>query len=254
MGAPRTELTGTVALVTGAASGIGAASTRHLRALGATVVACDVSADALTAVAADCGATARVLDVADPDAWDALIAETVATHGGIDHAHLNAGVFTRPHPYAVRDVTVADYRRVMGVNLDGMVLPVLALNPVIGPRGGSIVCTASLAGLGPYYDDPFYAATKHAVVAFVRSAAPQLAADGVRLHAVCPGGVRTALISDWVQGRIDARSTTMLDPAEVAEAVATMLVDPGTGSVRTIVAGRGLAEYDFDRGIMPAAD
>ena len=46
----------------------------------------------------------------------------------------------------------------------------------------------------------------------------------------------------------------MLDPAEVAEAVATMLVDPGTGSVRTIVAGRGLAEYDFDRGIMPAAD
>lgn len=251
---PGATFAGKVAIVTGAASGIGAASTRHLRSLGATVVACDVSADALRAVAADCGAIPRVLDVADPDAWATLIAETVATHGAVDHAHLNAGIFTRPHPYAVRDVTVADYRRVLGVNLDGMVLPVLALTPVIGPRGGSVVCTASLAGLGPYYDDPFYAATKHAVVAFVRSAAPQLAAEGLRLHAICPGGVRTALISDWVQERIDTRSTTMLDPAEVAEAVATMLVDPGTGSVRTIVAGRGLTEYDFDRGIMPAAD
>ena len=245
---------GAVAIVTGAASGIGAASARHLRRLGATVIATDVAADALRAVADDCGATARVLDVADPAAWSALIDETVAEHGGVDHAHLNAGIFTRPHPYAVRDVTVADYRRVMGVNLDGMVLPVLALAPVIGPRGGSIVCTASLAGLGPYYDDPFYAATKHAVVAFVRSAAPQLAAEGLRLHAICPGGVRTGLISDWVQDRIDARSTTMLDPAEVAEAVTAMLADPGTGSVRTIVAGRGLVEYDFDRGVMPAAD
>ena len=88
----------------------------------------------------------------------------------------------------------------------------------------------------------------------MRSAAPQLADAGVRIHAICPGGVRTGLISPWVQERIDARATAMLEPAEVAAAVAALLVDPGTGSVRTIMAGRGVEEYDFDRRIMPGAD
>src|SRR5215218_5670767 len=110
-----------------------------------------------------------------------------------------------------------------------MLLPVLALAPVMeGRGGGAIVCTASLAGLGPYYDDPFYAATKHAVVGFVRSAAPQLATGGVHIHAICPGGVQTALIDDFIQQRLTEGDRPTLDPAEVAVAVADMLASDDT--------------------------
>jgi NAD(P)-dependent dehydrogenase (short-subunit alcohol dehydrogenase family) len=241
-----------VALVTGAASGIGAASARHLASLGAHVVVIDVSEAGARTVADDIGGTVAILDVSDPEAWDNLITDVTADHGGIDFAHLNAGIVTTPHPYRVADVTVAQYRRVMGVNLDGVLLPTLALLPVMQARGGgAIVATASLAGLGPYYDDPFYAATKHGVVGFVRSAAPQLAELGVRIHAICPAAVKTALIDEFIQQRLDAGGRPALDPAEVAAAVAEMLAADATGLVRTIAYGKGARDFEFREGVMP---
>jgi NAD(P)-dependent dehydrogenase (short-subunit alcohol dehydrogenase family) len=174
-------------------------------------------------------------------------------YGAIDLAHLNAGIPTTRHPYSVLDVTVAQYRRVMGVNLDGVLLPTLGIARHMRdhPKGAAIVATASLAGLGPYYDDPFYGATKHAVVAFVRSAAPQLADAGIRIHAICPGGVQTALIDDFMREQIASRGAQMLDPAEVADAVAAMLISTETGLVRTIVKGRGVQDAEFHDGLMP---
>ena len=247
------DFSGSVAIVTGAASGIGAASARHLAALGAHVVAVDLAAPAVRAVADEIGGSAAVLDVSDPAAWDRLILDVFDVHGAIDFAHLNAGIVTVPHPYSVLDVTVAQYRRVMGVNLDGVLLPVLGIARVMqgSPSGCAIVATASLAGLGPYYDDPFYAATKHAVVGFVRSAAPQLATVGIRLHAICPAAVQTALIDDFIQERLDAGARPALDPAEVAEAVAEMLAAPETGLVRTIIKGKGAEDFAFRSGVMP---
>jgi len=243
---------GKVAIVTGAASGIGAASARHLAARGAHVVAVDLAEVGVQAVADEIDGTAAVLDVSDPDAWDDLIADVGGEYGGIDFAHLNAGIVTTPHPYSVLGVTVAQYRRVMGVNLDGVLLPAVRLAPVMQRRGGgSIVATASLAGLGPYYDDPFYAATKHAVVGFVRSAAPQLAAVGIRLHAICPGAVQTALIDEFIQRRLTEGARPALDPAEVAVAVADMLASDDAGLVRTIVKGRGVQDFEFRSGVMP---
>ena len=246
------DFTDKVAIVTGAASGIGAASARHLAALGAHVVAVDLAEVGAHAVADEIDGTAAVLDVSDPEAWDHLLADVCTEYGGIDLAHLNAGVVTTPHPYSVLEVTLAQYRRVMGVNLDGVLLPVLALAPYLQRRGGgAIVATASLAGLGPYYDDPFYAATKHAVVGFVRSAAPQLAAAGVRLHAICPGGVATGLIDNFIRERLAAGGRPTLDPAEVAEAVAAMRASTDAGLVRTIVKGQGVQDFEFRGGIMP---
>jgi NAD(P)-dependent dehydrogenase (short-subunit alcohol dehydrogenase family) len=247
------DLAGLVALVTGAASGIGAASARLLAARGARVVAVDLAEVGVRAVADEIGATAAVLDVSDAEAWDRLLADVVAEHGAVDLAHLNAGLPTTRHPFTILDTTVAQYRRVTGVNLDGVLLPTLGVARLARDAGrrAAVVATASLAGLGPYYDDPFYAATKHGVVAFVRSAAPQLAEVGVHLHAICPGGVRTALIDDYMEERIAARGATMLEPAEVADAVVDLLTSAETGLVRTIVEGRGVQDAVFHDGLMP---
>lgn len=248
-----TDLTGKVALVTGAASGIGAASARHLAARGANVVACDLSEIGVRTLAEEIGATAAVLDVSDVDAWERLLTDVYDEYGAIDLAHLNAGIPTTRHPYSILDVTVAQYRRVMGVNLDGVLLPTLGIARLMRdhPHGAAIVATASLAGLGPYYDDPFYGATKHAVVAFVRSAAPQLAQVGIRIHAICPGGVQTALIDDFMREQIAARGAQMLDPAEVAEAVGDLLTEPQAGQVRVIVKGKGVQDAHFHDALMP---
>jgi NAD(P)-dependent dehydrogenase (short-subunit alcohol dehydrogenase family) len=240
-----------VALVTGAASGIGAASARHLASLGAHVVVIDLTEVGARAVADEIGGTAAVLDVADAEAWDHLLTDVTHEYGGIDHAHLNAGIVTTPHPYEIVDVTYSQYRRVMGVNLDGVVWPTIALARVMEGRGGSIVATASLAGLGPYYDDPFYAATKHAIVGFVRSAGPQLLERGIRLHAICPAAVQTALIDDFIARRLEEGNRPALDPSEVAVAVAEMLVSDDTGFVRTIIHGKGVQDFEFRAGVMP---
>src|SRR5262249_37748602 len=142
-----------VALVTGAASGIGAASARHLASLGAHVVVIDLGEIGARAGADEIDGTAAVLDGAHAGAWDPLLADVTREYGGIDYAHLNAGIVTTPHPYDIVDVTYAQYRRVMGVNLDGVVWPTIALARVMAAHGGgSIVATSSLAGLGPYYD------------------------------------------------------------------------------------------------------
>jgi NAD(P)-dependent dehydrogenase (short-subunit alcohol dehydrogenase family) len=241
-----------VALVTGGASGIGAASARHLASLGAHVVVIDLSEVGARTVADEVGGTAAVLDVSDPEAWIHLINDVMGEYGGIDFAHLNAGIVTTPHPYDIIDVTVAQYRRVMGVNLDGVLIPTIALAKIMEPRGGgSIVATASLAGVGPYYDDPFYAATKHAIIGFVRSAGPQLRERGVRLHAICPAAVKTALIDDFIAQRLEEGGRPALDPSEVAVAVAEMLASDDTGFVRTIIHGKGVQDFEFRAGVMP---
>jgi NAD(P)-dependent dehydrogenase (short-subunit alcohol dehydrogenase family) len=238
-----------IAIVTGGGSGIGAATARHLRGLGARVVVVDISAGGAGAVAEEIGATAVVMDVSDPDAWDGVIADVMAELGGIDFAHLNAGIVTMPYPYRIGDVTVAHYRRLMGVNLDGVVLAATKLVPVIARRGGgAIVATASLAGLNPWPEDPYYAASKLAVVGFVRSAAPQLAELGIRIHAICPSLVQTEIIRGFVQQKIDDLGLSVLDPAEVAVAVADLLASEDTGLVRTIVTGEGVRDHPLGSG------
>jgi NAD(P)-dependent dehydrogenase (short-subunit alcohol dehydrogenase family) len=189
------------------------------------------------------------LDVSDEVAWDRLVEELGHREGRTVGALLNAGVLTAPVPTEVLDVPWARLERVRGVNLDGVLLGVRALAPIIARcGGGAIVATASLAGLGPYEQDPMYAATKHAVVGFVRSAAPQLAARGVRLQAICPGGVDTALLTAEQKRRIVDEGRPILDPAEVAEAVVALLAADEAGLVHTIVAGRGAERYEF-RGV-----
>lgn len=235
-----------VAVVTGASSGIGAATARRLARDGLTVVCCDVDDDTGQAIAAASGGTYTHLDVGEAAAWDDLAARLDRAGRPVEYAVLNAGTLTSQEPRAFLDVTVERYRRVRAVNLDGVVLGILALAPVMARRGrGAIVATASLAGLGPYAADPIYAATKHGIVGLVRSAAPQLAATGVRLHAICPGGVDTGLLPAERKAEIAAEGRPMLPPEDVADAIVGLLESEEHGLVHTIVSGRGSEPYRF---------
>src|SRR5580765_1372336 len=156
------------ALVTGSASGIGKAIVELLRSEGADVQALDL---------------ADGFDVSDAKAWNAV--------GEVELACLNAGVTTGE--YDLTRLSDDAYRRILGANLDGVVFGARRLAAVMMP-GSAIVATASLAGLVPSPEDPIYTLTKHAVVGFVRSVAPQLAEREIRINAIAPGFVETPLI------------------------------------------------------------
>ncbi len=165
------------ALVTGGRGGIGSAIVRALG--GAEVTALDLPE----------------FDVSDADAWRAI-------DGAYDAAFLNAGLGIG---YAdVADLPDSEYRRIVGANLDGVVFGTRELAARLMPHGGSIVATASLAGLAAMPLDPCYTATKHAVVGFVRAAAPALAARGIRLNALCPGFTDTPMVGSELRASLPA--------------------------------------------------
>ena len=187
--------------------------------------------------------------MSDDAAWAAVVAELEREHGRIDLAHLNAGIVTMGDFRPFLDIPMDRYRTVVGVNLHGVVFGIHTIAPVMARgSGGSIVATASIAGVGPWTDDPIYSATKHAVVGLVRSVAPQLAEHGVRVHAICPGAVATPLVDALHPGRAEQTGGMMLDAAEVADAVAVLLASDEAGLIHTIVHGRGSEPYQF-RGV-----
>ena len=202
---------GKVALVTGAASGIGAALVRQLLAAGATVVGADLHQDP----------SCEPLDVADAEAFAALVDGLVARHGRIDLLFNNAGVGLAGE---VRDVSLADWRRVVEVNLMGVVHGVHAAYPHMVRQGsGVIVNTASGAGLLPRPGMVPYATSKAAVVGLSMSLRAEAAAYGVGVHVVCPGFIRTAMVASTdyrgldrqrLLGRIPGRGMSALRCAD----------------------------------------
>jgi len=211
------------ALVTGAASGIGRAIADRLRAEGHDVAALDVAE----------------LDVSDPAAW------SLATAGldRLDVACLNAGVITGSS--SIADLSDEQYRRILGVNVGGTVLGVRALLPALEAAGGKVVVTASLAGLTTMPTDPIYAGTKHFLVGFVRSVAPELAERGISINAVCPGIVSTPLLGEDGRAALEAAGFPLLAPEDVAEAVAAVLDAGGTGEAWVVQPGRAAEPYRF---------
>jgi NAD(P)-dependent dehydrogenase (short-subunit alcohol dehydrogenase family) len=207
------------ALVTGGASGIGAAIVELLRSEGADVSVLDL---------------ADGFDVSDPVAWKDV--------GAVELACLNAGVVTREAD--VDRISVDAYQRVLATNVDGVVFGVRRLAEVM-ERGSAIVATASLAGLTPLESDPVYALTKHAVVGFVRSVAPQLARRGVRINAVAPGIVDTPMIDGPLRAAIERAGFPLLQPADVARAVLTAARSEETGQVWAVQPGRDPIQFRF---------
>jgi NAD(P)-dependent dehydrogenase (short-subunit alcohol dehydrogenase family) len=207
------------ALVTGSAGGIGSAIVRKLRAEGFDVRELDL---------------VNGFDVTDPEAWEHI--------GSVDLACLNAGVITGESEIAA--LTDEQYRRAVGVNVDGVVYGVRRLDRVM-PRGSTIVVTASLAGLTAIPDDPIYGLTKHAVVGFVRSVAGQLSERGIRIQAVCPGWADTPLTTNGFRQDLQERGFRLLSPEAVAEGVWAAYKSEGTGEAWVVQPGREPLHYEF---------
>ena len=235
-----------VALVTGGASGFGAEVARQLVRRGDSVVLCDVDVAGGTAVADEIGATFLRCDVSDLDQVLATTQAAEEVHGGLDLVFLNAGISTGCG--IGEDFDLAKYRRAMGVNLDGVVFGVHAAIPALQRRGGgSIVATASMAGLTGTPFDPVYGANKHAVVGLVRALGPALAPAGIRVNAFCPGFAETKIITDIRSTLVD--SGLPIIPVEVAgDAVLQAFDSSETGQAWLLQAGRDVMVYTF-RGI-----
>ena len=171
------DLTGKAALVTGGASGIGAAAVRRLAAAGAVVAIADRDEAGARALAAEVGGLALPGDVSDPALLKMSLDIAEDAFGRLTTVLLNAGITAGQS--GVENLDIAGYRRIMAVNVDHVVFGLTAAVPALRRAGGGhIVVTASLAGLVPMPGDALYTLTKHAVVGYVRAAAPTLAAEG----------------------------------------------------------------------------
>jgi NAD(P)-dependent dehydrogenase (short-subunit alcohol dehydrogenase family) len=175
------RLAGKVAIVTGAASGIGKASVELFRSEAATVVGADLSDGADVRV--DAGSEAEV---------HALVEKVARDHGGLDIVFANAGVsggFA-----SIAEQTAEDWAEILRVNLIGPFLAIKHAAPVMNLRGGgSIICTASVAGLRSGAGGAAYSASKAGVINLVQTAAQQLSGTGIRVNAICPGLIETGM-------------------------------------------------------------
>lgn len=236
------RLDGKVALVTGGASGIGKATSELFAAEGARVCVVDIS-EAGSEVAHAVGGRFVLGDVGDPDFNQQAVAACDDEFGGLDIAYLNAGVTTNQPDVAA--LTDEQYRRIMGVNVDGVVFGTRAAVPALERRGGGcIVATSSLAGILAFPLDPIYTLTKHAVVGFVRSLAAPLQEHGIRINCVNPGIVETPLLGEGAE-EIKAAGFPLLQPGDIADAVLGIVLGDGTGECWCCQPGRPPEPYRF---------
>lgn len=238
------SLAGKVALVTGAASGIGAATARRLAAAGATVFGVDLDAAGLERVSAETGGASHLADAGDPDAVEAAFAACEEAFGGPDLAFLNAGIAIGIADPA--DIDDATYRRITSVNLDGVFFGLRAAVPRMRRRGGgAIVATSSLAGIIPFPPDPVYVATKHAVVGLIRSVAPTLAPHGITANTVNPGMTDTNILTPETKALFAQAGFPLIAPEAIAEAVMRILAAGRTGECWVCQPGREPEPYRF---------
>jgi NAD(P)-dependent dehydrogenase (short-subunit alcohol dehydrogenase family) len=205
------------ALITGGEGGLGRAMRARLEREGYEVESLDLL---------------NGFDVTDPAAWDRVEA--------VDLAVLNAGILTAE--IDLTKLSTEDYRRAVAVNVDGVVFGVRRLAQVM--TGGTIIVTASLAGLVGMPLDSIYSLTKHAVVGFVRSIAPAL--EPIKVNAICPGIADTAMLDQHGQRELFEQSGfPILAPEDVAEAMWLAANSEGTGECWFVQPGREPAPFRF---------
>ena len=231
------SMKGKVAAITGAASGIGLECARTLVAEGAKVVLVDRAKDRLARLCAQLGPNALPLaiDLLQPLEVSALLSKILKLADGLDIFHANAGA------YVGGDVLTGnpdEWDRVLNLNVNAAFRSVHAVLPhMVAQKSGDIIFTSSIAGIVPVVWEPIYTASKFAVQAFVHTLRRQLAKHGVRVGAVAPGPVVTALLDDWPKAKMDEALTSgsLMQPKEVADAVLFMLTRPRNVTIRDLV-------------------
>jgi ribitol 2-dehydrogenase len=231
------RLDGKVAAITGAASGIGLECARIMLSEGARVVLVDRDDEALQAVCSELGPRAIPLriDVTDPESVAGMMPQVIEQAGHLDIFHANAG------SYIGGEILKGDpdaWDRMLNLNINAVFRSVHAVLPhMVERRTGDIIVTSSIAGLVPVVWEPIYTASKHAVQAFVHTVRRQVAPHGLRVGAVAPGPVVTALIKDWPKEKLEAELAAggLMQPTEVAEAVLFMLTRPRNITIRDLV-------------------
>lgn len=247
------EFSNRTALITGAASGIGAATARWLAARGiAQLVLVDRDAAGLAALDLPCPARTYTGDVADEALWDEIEDEVP----GLDHALLNAGI---ADGCAIADLSFAEWRRMMGTNLDGMFLSLRTSLRIMrrAGTGRSLVLTASISGVKAEPGTAAYGASKAGVIQLAKVAAKEAAALGIRINAIAPGGVDTPIwdevpfFQDMIRehGSRDAAVAAMGKLAtplgryssaeEVAGQIGFLLSDAAAGITGSVLAADG---------------
>lgn len=231
------RMKGKVAAITGAASGIGLACARALLDEGATVVMVDRAEDRLNGLCAELGdrAIPLPLDLMDGAQVDGLAARAEALAGPLDILHANAGAYIGG-PAAEGDPDAWD--RMLHLNVNAAFRCVRAVLPgMIERKTGDIIFTSSVAGVVPVVWEPVYTASKFAVQAFLHAARRQVSPHGIRMGAVLPGPVVTALLDDWPKAKMDEAlaNGSLMQPVEVAEAVVFMLTRPRNVVIRDLV-------------------
>ena len=228
---------GKIAAITGAASGIGLECAKTLLAEGAKVVLVDRAQDKLEQLCKELGANALplVVDLLKPSDVSGMLPRILEIAGGLDVFHANAGAYIGG-PVAEGDPDAWD--RMLNLNINAAFRSVHAVLPhMIEKKTGDILFTSSIAGVVPVVWEPIYTASKFAVQAFVHSTRRQVAQNGVRVGAVLPGPVVTALLDDWPKEKMDEAlaNGSLMQPKEVADAVLFMLTRPRNVTIRDLV-------------------
>ncbi|WP_026790425.1 SDR family oxidoreductase [Pleomorphomonas oryzae] len=231
------SIEGQVAAITGGASGIGLACAKAMADAGARVAIVDRDDEGLAKACAEIGPKAFPvrIDLLDPKSVATMLPKILEKAGKLDILHANAGA------YIGGDAATGDpdaWDRMLNLNINAAFRTVHAVLPyMIERKHGDILMTSSVAGVVPVMVEPIYTASKHAVQAFTHTVRRQVAKYDVRVGAVQPGPVITALLKDWVPERLAALKAAggLIEPEEVADAVMFMLTRPRNVIVRDLV-------------------
>lgn len=232
-----TDLDGKVVAITGAASGIGLACAECAIGAGARVALVDRDAAALDRACAELGdaAVPVVTDLLDKNSIADMLPQILDQAGRLDAFHANAGA------YVGGDVLEGDpdhWDMVLNLNINAAFRSVHAVLPHLARQGsGDVILTSSIAGVVPVVWEPIYTASKHAVQAFTHTVRRQMARHGVRVGAILPGPVVTALLDDWPKAKMEQALAegSLMQPKEVADCVVFMLTRPSNVTIRDLV-------------------